>query len=297
MTIIDLLQTSSLALLSLAVVLGLMVGSFLNVVIYRLPLMLQREWQQQCIEFLELDPGKVAKPLPLAEFKRFDLAKPDSHCPHCKNPVRIWENIPLLSYLLLRGKCAHCAASISPRYPLIEALSGLMSGLVAWKLGPQWLTLCALMLAWSLLALTLIDFDHQLLPDNITLPLLWLGLLVNTLLPGFATPTDAIIGAAAGYLSLWSVYHLFRLLTGREGMGYGDFKLLAALGAWLGWQSLLSIVILSSLAGAVIGIFLLLFRGHDRNIPIPFGPYLALAGFITLLWGERLIAITMGGQW
>ncbi|MDT8427731.1 MAG: A24 family peptidase [Pseudomonadales bacterium] len=297
MALIDLLQTSMPALIGLAIVLGLMVGSFLNVVIYRLPIMLQREWRQQCIEFLELDPTQVSKPMVMAEFTRFDLAKPDSHCPHCKNPVRVWANIPLLSYFLLRGKCAACSAPISPRYPLIEALSGVMSGLVAWQLGPQWLTLYALVLSWSLLALTLIDFDHQLLPDNITLPLLWLGLLVNTLLPGFASASDAIIGAAAGYLCLWSIYHLFRLLTGREGMGYGDFKLLAVLGAWLGWQSLLSIVLLSSLSGAVIGIFLLLFRGHDRNIPIPFGPYLALAGFITLLWGEQLIALTLGGQW
>ncbi len=289
MTILELLATNQTVLLTIVIMLGLLVGSFLNVVIYRLPLMLQREWREQCCEYLELDEKKLKKAMPAAEHKVFSLVKPNSHCPHCKKPVRPWENIPVVSFVFLRGKCAQCKNSISLRYPIIEAVSGILSGLVAWQFGATALTLALLVFTWSLIALTMIDFDHQLLPDNITMPLMWLGLLLSTQDIGLGVSTsDALIGAIAGYLALWTVYHGFRLATGKEGMGHGDFKLLAALGAWLGWQSLLVIVILSSLVGAVVGISMLLFMGRDRNVPIPFGPYLAGAGFITLIWGEQL---------
>ncbi len=299
MTVLDLIANNSIVLIVLSMVLGLLVGSFLNVVIYRVPVMLQREWRQQCCEFLELDEKKFSKDDPTAKHKVFNLVKPDSHCPQCNAPVRAWQNIPILSYVMLRGRCAGCQKHISLRYPIIELVTGLLSGLVAWQFGATWLTLAFLVLTWSLISLTMIDFDHQLLPDNITLPLLWLGLLVNTLLPETTvSAAEAVLGAIIGYLSLWSLYWAFKLLTGKEGMGYGDFKLLAALGAWMGWQSLLLIVILSSLVGAVVGIALLLFRGRDRNIPIPFGPYLAGAGFIAMLWGDaltRLYVSSMAG--
>ncbi len=299
MTVLDLIANNSTVLIVLSIVLGLLVGSFLNVVIYRVPVMLQREWRQQCCEFLELDEKKFSKDDPTAKHKIFNLVKPDSHCPQCNAPVRAWQNIPILSYVMLHGKCAGCQKPISMRYPVIELVTGLLSGLVAWQFGATWLTLAFLVLTWSLISLTMIDFDHQLLPDNITLPLLWLGLLVNTLLPETTvSAADAVLGAITGYLSLWSLYWIFKLLTGKEGMGYGDFKLLGALGAWMGWQSLLLIVILSSLVGAVVGIALLLFRGRDRNIPIPFGPYLAGAGFIAMLWGDaltRLYVSSMAG--
>ncbi len=299
MTVLDLIANNSTVLIVLTIVLGLLVGSFLNVVIYRVPVMLQREWRQQCCEFLELDEKKFSKDDPTAKHKIFNLVKPDSHCPQCNAPVRAWQNIPILSYVMLHGKCAGCQKPISMRYPVIELVTGLLSGLVAWQFGATWLTLAFLVLTWSLISLTMIDFDHQLLPDNITLPLLWLGLLVNTLLPETTvSAADAVLGAIIGYLSLWSLYWIFKLLTGKEGMGYGDFKLLGALGAWMGWQSLLLIVILSSLVGAVVGIALLLFRGRDRNIPIPFGPYLAGAGFIAMLWGDaltRLYVSSMAG--
>jgi leader peptidase (prepilin peptidase)/N-methyltransferase len=292
MTLIDLMQSNATVLVVLSIALGLLVGSFLNVVIYRVPVMLQREWRQQCCEFLEIDEKTTNDAGTAPQHKAFNLVKPDSHCPQCNAPVRAWQNIPILSYLLLRGKCAKCKTSISIRYPIIETVTGLLTGLVAWHFGATWLTLALFVLTWSLIALTMIDFDHQLLPDNITLPLLWLGLAVNTLLPDSGvSPRDAVIGAVLGYLSLWSIYWVFKLLTGKEGMGYGDFKLLAALGAWMGWQALLMIVILSSLVGAVVGIALLLFLGRDRNIPIPFGPYLAGAGFIALLWGDQFMTL------
>jgi leader peptidase (prepilin peptidase)/N-methyltransferase len=289
MGLFDLIMAVPVAYVVFAFVLGLLVGSFLNVVIYRLPLMMQREWRLQCCEYLELDEKKFRKKDPTATFKSFNLVKPDSHCPGCNAPVRAWQNIPLISYALLRGRCASCKTKISPRYPIIELMTGLLSALVAWQLGASWYGLMALVLTWSLVALTMIDFDHQLLPDNITMPLLWLGLILAALgLNPDVTTADAIIGAAAGYLSLWSLYWVFKLLTGKEGMGYGDFKLLAVFGAWMGWQSLLLIVILSSLVGAIVGISLIVFRGRDRNIPIPFGPYLAGAGYIALLWGDTL---------
>lgn len=278
MSLIELLASSPLLWLTTITVLGLLVGSFLNVVIYRLPIMMQNEWQAQCAELA----GQ-----PFEATSEFNLSTPRSRCPHCGHAITALENVPVLSYLALRGKCRSCQASISARYPVIEALTGLISGVVAWHFGFDWSCLGALVLSWSLIALTFIDLDHQLLPDKITLPLIWVGIFFNL----FSVYTDlvsSVIGAIAGYLSLWSIYHLFRLITGKEGMGYGDFKLLAALGAWLGWQYLPVIVLLSSLVGAVIGISLILLRKHQRDIPIPFGPYLAAAGWIALVWGEQL---------
>ncbi|PKM45825.1 MAG: prepilin peptidase [Gammaproteobacteria bacterium HGW-Gammaproteobacteria-1] len=269
-----------LLLAPLSAVLGLVVGSFLNVVVYRLPLMMERAWRRDCDELA----GKALLPE-----ERFNLSAPRSRCPHCGHTVTARDNIPVISYLLLRGRCRACGAHISLRYPLVEILTAVLTVVTALHFGFGWQALFAVLLTWSLIALSFIDFDKQLLPDSITLPLLWLGLLLS--LFGIYTDSQAsIIGAAAGYLSLWSIYHLFRLLTGKEGMGYGDFKLFALFGAWLGWQSLPLIILLSSAVGAVIGISLIMFRGRDRSIPIPFGPYLAIAGWIALLWGEQLTA-------
>jgi len=299
MTVLELLQASPILFYCLVTILGLVVGSFLNVVIYRLPLMMQREWRDQCCEYLQIDASSLRSTLPIPDHQVFNLLKPDSHCPACTQKVRLWQNIPVLSYLLLRGRCGQCGTSIHWRYPAVEILAALLSVLVAWQLGPTPACVAALVLTWSLISLTLIDLDHQLLPDSITLPLLWLGLLL-TLTPwslGVST-SSALLGAAAGYLCLWSLYWTFKLLTGREGMGYGDFKLLATLGAWLGWQQLLPIVVLSSLAGACVGIALMIFAGRDRHVPMSFGPYLAIAGMITLLWGDQLQAwylTTLGG--
>ena len=259
-------------------VLGLMVGSFLNVVIHRLPLMMERGWQAQCKDYLGESP---------AEQDPLTLAKPASHCPHCGHKIRFYENIPVLSYLWLRGKCSSCRQAISIRYPLIELLTGVMSAVIAWHFGFGWQAGTALLLTWALIALSMIDADHQLLPDAITLPFLWLGLTLS-LFPVFADMRASLIGAIAGYMSLWIVYQLFKLLTGKEGMGFGDFKLLALLGAWLGWQSLPMIILLSSLVGAVLGGAMIAIQGRDRAQPIPFGPYLAIAGWIALLWGERI---------
>ena len=262
----------------LAGVVGLAVGSFLNVVIHRLPIMMEREWLAQCAELR----GEAA-----AEAERLTLATPRSRCPHCGHSISALENIPLLSYLALRGKCRGCGARISVRYPLVEALTGLLFGFAAWKLGPGAAAAGALVFVAAMVALTFIDFDTQLLPDDITLPLLWAGLLFNA----FGVYTDlqtAVFGAVAGYLALWSVYWGFKLATGKEGMGYGDFKLLAAIGAWLGWQMLPLTILLSSFVGAVVGIVLIVLARHGRNVPIPFGPYLAAAGVIALFWGRHL---------
>ncbi len=259
--------------------LGLVVGSFLNVVIYRLPLMLESQWRRDCCELLEVQAEQTDQHL--------TLSSPNSHCPHCKSPVKPWQNIPVLSYLILGGKCGNCGVSISVRYPVIEIVSAILTVALGVQFGPSWALLAAMMMTWALLALTMIDFDHQLLPDDITLPLLWSGLLVNTF-GVFANLQSAVIGAAAGYLTLWSVYWVFKLITGKEGMGYGDFKLLAALGAWLGWEALPGIILLSSLVGALVGIALMLIKRRGKEIPIPFGPYLAAAGWISLLWGETL---------
>ncbi len=263
---------------------GLLVGSFLNVVIYRLPVMMQRGWRRDCIEYLGLDAQTYGLS---GQDGVFNLVLPLSRCPNCRAPIKPYQNIPVVSYVLLKGQCAACQAPIPLRYPLVEAFTGLASALVAWHFGYSALTAFALLLTWSLIALSFIDIDHQLLPDSIILPLMWLGLLLS--LSGLFTDAHAsIIGAAAGYLVLWSVYHLFKLLTGKEGMGYGDFKLLALLGAWLGWQYLPMIILLSSLVGAVFGTLMIVLSRQDRNKPIPFGPYLAAAGWIALLWGKEI---------
>ncbi|MGO8972029.1 MAG: prepilin peptidase [Steroidobacteraceae bacterium] len=272
-------------------VFGLLVGSFLNVVIYRLPIMLDREWRSQAAEIL----GTADSAQTTVVVERFNLVTPRSACPACKAPIKAWQNIPVISWLVLRGKCAACRAPISARYPLVELATGLMSAAVAWHFGFGSTAACALIVTWALIALTGIDLDHQLLPDGITLPLLWAGLLAavvvgpvrGSALP--VSPRDAIIGAAAAYVSLWLVYHAFRLVTGKEGMGYGDFKLYAALGAWLGWKLLPLVILLSAATGAIIGIGLILFRGRNRSTPMPFGPYLAAAGWLAMLYGDSLM--------
>jgi len=282
MQVISLLQQYPLFFYSITVITGLVVGSFLNVVILRLPRMMEREWRCDCRRLLELD-GDAAE-----EEAKFNLNTPASHCPACSHPITALENIPVLSYLFLRGKCSACGARISPRYPVVESLSAAAVLLVALHFGVTLQTLLAALLSWALIALTFIDLDHQLLPDDITLPLLWLGILANI----FGVFTDihsSLFGVMAGYLSLWTVYVVFKLLTGKEGMGHGDFKLLAMLGAWLGWQALPLIVILSSAVGAVIGIFMVVFREHARSEPIPFGPFLAAAGWLALLYGNSIM--------
>jgi leader peptidase (prepilin peptidase)/N-methyltransferase len=267
------------ALIVVVGLLGLIIGSFLNVIIYRLPIMMQQEARLQCAELLNV---------PVSQSNQsFNLIQPRSHCPHCGHQVTMLENIPLVSFIWQRGQCTACHQAISWRYPFIELLSASLAIILAWQFGFTWQLLGALTLTWILLALSMIDFDHQLLPDSLTLPGLWLGLGVN-LFNLYTNIEASVIGAIAGYLFLWSVYWVFKLLTGKEGMGYGDFKLLALLGAWLGWQPLPSIVLISSFLGALVGISLIIIRQHDKNVPIPFGPYLAFAGWIYLLWGEKL---------
>ena len=304
-------------------VLSLLVGSFLNVVIYRLPIMLDRQWRAQAEEMLRpesaapppdvdsLQPSPDDRPLaadspePLSDLppaddnpsppSRYNLVTPRSTCPHCNAGIKAHQNIPILSYLLLGGKCANCKGKISARYPIVELATAVLSAAVVWHFGWHWQTVAALTVTWALVALTVIDLDHQILPDVITLPLLWLGLLLSLAwhagltLPIPVDPRSAIIGAAAGYLSLWLVYWAFKLATGKEGMGYGDFKLFGAFGAWMGWQMLPLIILLSAFTGAVVGIALIVLRGRDRNIPIPFGPYLAAAGWIALMWGPQIV--------
>ncbi|TMN74429.1 prepilin peptidase [Pseudoalteromonas sp. S1727] len=265
---------------------SLCVGSFLNVVIYRLPLMMQREWQTECRVLLadELKSNKSA-----STPKPFNLVTPNSTCPKCKTAIKAWQNIPVFSWLLLKGRCASCSNPISVRYPIIEMLTAVLSLIVAYTFGATEQALLYILITWVLVALTFIDIDHMLLPDQLTLPLVWVALIAAVM--GITiSPTDAIIGAACGYLSLWSVFWLFKLITGKEGMGYGDFKLLAVFGALLGWQSLLTIILLSSVVGAIIGIALLSIQGKDKATPIPFGPYLAIAGWVTLLWGSQIQA-------
>ena len=292
MTIIELLETSQTFLVTASLVLGLLIGSSLNVIIYRMPIILKREWKQQCREFLESDDPSPEEKKHSVKYEVFNLLKPGSHCPHCNHKIKPWENIPFISYLTLGGKCSYCRAKISLRYPSVELISGILSALVAFTFGATWLTLSLLIFTWSLVVLTLIDVYHQLLPDDITIPLLWLGLLVNTLDLGFGVAIDdAVIGAIAGYLVLWIFFWVFKLITGKEGMGYGDFKLLAALGAWMGWQSLLPIIILSSVVGAVSGIIMIITLGRDNSLPMPFGPYLSGAGFIMLIWGPEISAL------
>ena len=265
---------------------SLCIGSFLNVVIYRLPLMMQREWQSECRLLLE-DELAANKSKQANINKPFNLVKPSSTCPKCKTAIKPWQNIPIISWLILKGKCASCSNPISARYPAVELITALLSLIVAYSFGATEQALLYIFVTWILVALTFIDIDHMLLPDQLTLPLVWLALIASVM--GYTiAPTDAIIGAACGYLSLWSVFWLFKLLTGKEGMGYGDFKLLAVFGALLGWQSLLTIILLSSVVGAIIGIALLSIQGKDKATPIPFGPYLAIAGWITMLWGNQI---------
>jgi len=288
MSVLALLQTHPSLAVGVASVLGLLIGSFLNVVIHRLPIMMERDWQQQCAE---LRGETVAAD---TQVPRYDLVSPRSRCPSCGHAITALENVPVISWLLLRGRCAGCSKPIAWRYPAVELLTAIMSAAVILRFGAGVAGAGALLLTWALIAASFIDIDKQLLPDGITLPLLWLGLAFN--LDGTFVPIgDAVLGAMAGYGVLWLVFHAFRLLTAKEGMGYGDFKLLAALGAWLGWQMLPVVILLSSLVGALVGVSLMLFRGHQRGVPIPFGPYLAAAGWITLLWGSQIATAYM--QW
>lgn len=283
----ELLAQSPLIFALVAFLFALLVGSFLNVVIYRLPIMMYREWQEQCQELQSAETPEIPD-------APFNLVVPRSACPGCGAQISAWQNIPVFSYLLLGGRCASCKQRISSRYPLVETLTAVLATIVALRFGFSLEAIMGIGLTFALVAISLIDYDHQLIPDSIVLPLLWAGLgmsLFHGDVPGtvlFVAPRDAIIGAIAGYLSLWSVYQLFKLVTGKEGMGYGDFKLLAALGAWLGWQSLHLIILLSAVVGAVFGIAMILFRGRDRQLPIPFGPYLAAAGWVTMLWGGQI---------
>ena len=278
MELVNLLEHNPAFFTGTVFVLGLLVGSFLNVVIHRLPQMMERDWQAQCRDYL----GEAAE-----DQSPLSLLRPASHCPHCGHKIRFYENIPVLSYLWLRGRCSACQQPISVRYPLIELLTAVTSGVIAWHFGFGWQAGAGLLLTWALIALSMIDTDHQLLPDSITLPFLWLGLTLS-LFPVFADMRSSLIGAIAGYLSLWTVYQVFKLLTGKEGMGFGDFKLLALLGAWMGWQALPMIILLSSAVGAVLGGTMIAIQGRDRAQPIPFGPYLAIAGWVALLWGEQI---------
>jgi leader peptidase (prepilin peptidase)/N-methyltransferase len=265
-----------------AAILGLLVGSFLNVVIFRLPRMMEREWRKECRLLLEIDQAEETSE------ESFNLILPRSTCPHCKHRISALENIPVISYLFLKGRCSQCKEKISIRYPLVELTSCILTVMVAMHFGVTYQALLAMLLTWSLLVMSLIDYDHKIIPDDISLPLLWVGIIAN-MFGMFTNIESSLYGAIFGYLSLWSVYILFKLLTGKEGMGFGDFKLLAMLGAWLGWQFLPLIIIASSLFGTLVGGGLVLFRSHDRAHPIPFGPYLAMAGFISLLYGQELI--------
>jgi leader peptidase (prepilin peptidase)/N-methyltransferase len=312
----ELLAQSPAAFVTVALLLGLLVGSFLNVVIYRLPIMLEREWRAECAQLAAesaadaeaaaaaanvaaVTPAAPVEPVaaatPAVEAP-FNLVVPRSACPHCHAPITALQNIPVVSWLWLRGKCARCKAPISGRYPVVELITGLLTAAVAWHFGFGWPAGFAMVITWFLVALTGIDLDTKLLPDNLTLPLMWLGLLASTLglaAPGLSlpvTPVQALLGAAIGYSSLWSVYQLFKLVTGKEGMGYGDFKLLAALGAWLGANLLLPIILISATVGAVVGILLIVTGRQDRGQSIPFGPFLAAAGWIAILWGPAIVA-------
>ena len=265
---------------------SLMIGSFLNVVIFRLPKMLEQGWKKECREFLA---DELVTPKNQNEEELITLSTPSSTCPSCQHKIRFYENIPVISWLVLRGKCSQCRSKISLRYPLVELTTAILSVVIAAHFGVTLTTLFLLILTWGLVCLTLIDFDHMLLPDQITLPLLWLGLLVN--LNGAIVPlNDSVIGAVAGYMSLFSIFWLFKLITGKEGMGHGDFKLVAVFGAWIGWQLLPLLILMASAVGAVIGISMMMFKNHQREQAIPFGPYLAIAGWITLLWGNGIWA-------
>ncbi|MDH5409313.1 MAG: A24 family peptidase [Gammaproteobacteria bacterium] len=287
MELITLFSENTSLFLIAVTILGLLVGSFLNVVIHRLPIVLKKQWRNDCLLFLAEEDNKSATPNTNSEDEHFGLITPRSRCPHCGHQITALENIPVISYLFLRGKCSECSSRISIRYPVVEILSAILAVAVAWKFGFTIQTALAILMSWALISLSFIDYDHQYLPDNITLPLLWLGLLAS-LFGLFTDLESAVIGAVAGYLILWSVYKLFKAIIGKEGMGYGDFKLLAMFGAWFGWQQLPAIIFLSSIAGAVIGIMLIILKQHDRNKPIPFGPYLAIAGWIAMMWGAEI---------
>lgn len=281
---------------------GLLIGSFLNVVIYRLPRMLQREWHAQCEALLAAEDGAgdAAAAPEAGTVETFNLISPGSACPSCSSPIKAYQNIPVISYLLLKGRCANCSAKIPARYPVIELVTAVISATVAWRFGYSVECAAGLIMTWSLIALAVIDFDTQLLPDIITLPLLWLGLGISLFSTPdgsaiFADPRSAIIGGIVGYLSLWTVYQGFKLATGKEGMGYGDFKLLAALGTWFGWQFLLLIVLLSAIVGLIAALGMKIFGGRDHQIPIPFGPYLAVAGFVAMLWGPQILSVYLRG--
>ncbi|WP_231907447.1 prepilin peptidase [Colwellia sp. PAMC 20917] len=280
---IHLLESNSLFFYGFVFVFSLMIGSFLNVVIYRFPKMLEQGWYQECREFL----ADELKPSSTKQVELLTLSTPDSTCPHCQHSIRFYENIPVVSWLMLKGKCSQCKNKISARYPLVELSTALLSLVIAQHFGVTMITCYALILTWGLIALTMIDFDHMLLPDQIVLPLMWLGLIVN-LSNGIVPLEDAVIGAIAGYTSLFAIFWLFKLATGKEGMGFGDFKLFALFGAWLGWQLLPLLILMASVVGAIIGISLMLFTSHQKDQAIPFGPYLAIAGWITLLWGENI---------
>jgi leader peptidase (prepilin peptidase)/N-methyltransferase len=288
--LIDVFATSPTLFIGACLLVGLLIGSFLNVVIHRVPVMLERQWRAECAQL-----ASGTEPSTASKLEPFNLVVPRSACPACRAPITAWQNIPVLSFLALQGRCAACRAPISVRYPIVEALTGVMSAAVAWKFGFGAAAFAALALTWFLIALAFIDIDHQLLPDNLTLPLLWLGLLVSlwgAAEPNAPIPVDlrsSLIGAMAGYVSLWSVYQLFRLATGKEGMGFGDFKLLAALGAWLGWQMLLPIVLVAAAVGALVGVILLWIQGRDRATPVAFGPYLAASGWLMLLFGHDIV--------
>jgi leader peptidase (prepilin peptidase)/N-methyltransferase len=284
--------SSSVLFTGSAFLLGLIIGSFLNVVIYRLPIILEREWRSQAAEVLTVG---AEPPAPTPPLDRFTLSTPRSACPNCKAPITALQNIPVISWLVLRGRCASCKTKISARYPVVELTTGILSAWVAWHFGFGAPAACALLVTWALIALTGIDLDHQLLPDNITLPMMWAGLAAAVAIGPISgaalpvAPKDAIIGAAAGYISLWLVFHAFKLATGKEGMGYGDFKLFAALGAWLGWKLLPLVIVLSATTGAVLGILMIALQGRDRRAPMPFGPYLAAAGWLAMMYGDSLL--------
>lgn len=284
MQILDLLNSNSIFLIGCSFLFGLLIGSFLNVVIVRLPIMLEKGWKSECQQFLNLKESEDPTE------SKFNLVTPRSQCPSCKHTIHSSENIPVLSYIFHKGKCRHCGISISIQYPLVELFTATLTGFIAYKFGYSLQAGMAMLLAWSLIVLSMIDFKTTLLPDNITLPLLWLGIVANYY-GLFCALEESVLGAIFGYLSLWLVYHVFKIITGKEGMGYGDFKLLALLGAWLGWQYLLAIILISSVVGSVIGITLILTKVLRRDIPTPFGPYLALSGTICLLWGPEVKAI------
>lgn len=287
MELIHLLATNNTWLLVCVGLISLLIGSFLNVVIYRLPVMMEREWKHECVEFLGGEDTLAS-----TDTTRFNLVVPRSQCPSCGHNIASWENIPIISYLVLGGKCASCRTSIPLQYPLVEIATALLSMLVAYQYGFSWQTLGLLVLTWTLVALFMIDAQTMLLPDDLTYPLLWLGLLLN--MNGWFVPlADSVLGAVFGYLSLWSIYHLFKLLTGKEGMGYGDFKLLAALGAWGGWQILPFVIFASSAFGALFGIAWMLIKRNGQSLPMPFGPWLAMAGFVAMIWHQEVLRFSM----